>query len=295
MLILHQCTFHKQYFVHNHWYYNLGYLLVTLQAYVIDLVSMVELFVMDEMKACQLECQTMVHLKADWQAGLWDSQDQKQVDSMEQMMVWMLVVWRVSLKVEYLVVYWDEMKVDEKVQQSDLLMVEKMAVYLVVYQVHQLDALLVVCLVVTQAGDQAEMMAMQWVEYWVVVMDTMMVDETASKQAASLAVNQVKMKAEGMVDSSDVKMVEYLDDMTVVWLVAMMDVLKVSPMVEQKVYKSVVVKVLHSVVVLDQMWADEMDLYSVSSQVESQGTKLVDTMGESSVDLMADVKVVCLV
>jgi len=53
------------------------------------------------------------------------------------------------LKVDYLVVYWDEMKVDEKVQQSDLLMVEKMAVYLVVYSVHQWDALLVVCLVVT--------------------------------------------------------------------------------------------------------------------------------------------------
>jgi len=65
------------------------------------------------------------------------------------MMVWMLAVWRVSLKVDYLVVYWDEMKVDEKVQQSDLLMVEKMAVYLVVYSVHQWDALLVVCLVVT--------------------------------------------------------------------------------------------------------------------------------------------------
>jgi len=64
-------------------------------------------------------------------------------------MVWMLAVWRVSLKVDYLVVYWDEMKVDEKVQQSDLLMVEKMAVYLVVYSVHQWDALLVVCLVVT--------------------------------------------------------------------------------------------------------------------------------------------------
>jgi hypothetical protein len=61
----------------------------------------------------------------------------------------MLAVWRVSLKVDYLVVYWDEMKVDEKVQQSDLLMVEKMAVYLVVYSVHQWDALLVVCLVVT--------------------------------------------------------------------------------------------------------------------------------------------------
>jgi len=40
------------------------------------------------------------------------------------------------------------------------------------------------------------------------------------------------MKAEGMVDSSGVQMVEYLDDMTVVWLVAMMDVLKGSPMVE---------------------------------------------------------------
>jgi hypothetical protein len=39
----------------------------------------------------------------------------------------------VSLKVDYLVVYWDEMTVDEKVQQSDLLMVEKMVVYLVVY------------------------------------------------------------------------------------------------------------------------------------------------------------------
>jgi len=49
------------------------------------------------------------------------------------MMVWMLAVWRVSLKVDYLVVYWDEMTVDEKVQQSDLLMVEKMVVYLVVY------------------------------------------------------------------------------------------------------------------------------------------------------------------
>ena len=48
-------------------------------------------------------------------------------------MVWMLVVWMVSLKVDYLVVYWDEMTVDEKVQQSDLLMVEKMVVYLVVY------------------------------------------------------------------------------------------------------------------------------------------------------------------
>ena len=46
-------------------------------------------------------------------------------------------------------------------------------------------------------------------------------------------------------------MVEYLDDMTVVWLVAMMDVLKDFPMVEWMVYKSVVVKVLHSVVVLD--------------------------------------------
>jgi len=59
------------------------------------------------------------------------------------------------------------------------------------------------------------------------------------------------MKAEGMADSSGVKMVEYLDDMTVVWLVAMMDVLKDFPMVEWMVYKSVVVKVLHSVVVLD--------------------------------------------
>jgi len=49
------------------------------------------------------------------------------------MMVWMMVVWMVSLKVDYLVVYWDEMTVDEKVQQSDLLMVEKMVVYLVVY------------------------------------------------------------------------------------------------------------------------------------------------------------------
>ena len=46
-------------------------------------------------------------------------------------------------------------------------------------------------------------------------------------------------------------MVEYLDDMTVVWLVAMMDVLKDFLMVEWMVYKSVVVKVLHSVVVLD--------------------------------------------
>ena len=63
-------------------------------------------------------------------------------------------------------------------------------------------------------------------------MDAMMVDEKASKQVASLAVNWAKMKAEGMVDSSAVQMVEYLDDMTVVWLVAMMDVLKVSPMVE---------------------------------------------------------------
>ena len=60
-----------------------------------------------------------------------------------------MAVGRVSLKVEYLVVYWDERKVDETVQQSDLLMVEKMAVYLVVYSVHQWDALLVVCLVVT--------------------------------------------------------------------------------------------------------------------------------------------------
>jgi hypothetical protein len=63
-------------------------------------------------------------------------------------------------------------------------------------------------------------------------MDAMMVDETASKQAASLAVNWVEMKAEGTVDSSAVQMVEYLDDMTVVWLVAMMDVLKVESMVE---------------------------------------------------------------
>jgi hypothetical protein len=63
-------------------------------------------------------------------------------------------------------------------------------------------------------------------------MDAMMVDEKASKQVASLVVNWAKMKAEGMVDSSAVQMVEYLDDMTVVWLVAMMDVLKVSPMVE---------------------------------------------------------------
>jgi hypothetical protein len=47
-----------------------------------------------------------------------------------------------------------------------------------------------------------------------------------------MAVNWVKMKAEGTVDSSVVQMVEYLDDMTVVWLVAMMDVLKVSLMVE---------------------------------------------------------------
>ena len=47
-----------------------------------------------------------------------------------------------------------------------------------------------------------------------------------------MAVNWAKMKAEGMVDSSAVQMVEYLDDMTVVWLVAMMDVLKVSLMVE---------------------------------------------------------------
>ena len=63
-------------------------------------------------------------------------------------------------------------------------------------------------------------------------MDAMMVDEKASKQVASLAVNGAKMKAEGMVASSAVQMVDYLDDMTVVWLVAMMDVLKVSPMVE---------------------------------------------------------------
>ena len=76
------------------------------------------------------------------------------------------------------------------------------------------------------------MMAVQLVEYSVVVSDAMMVDETALKQAASLAVNWVKMMAEGTVDSSVVQMVEYSDDMKVACLVSMMDVLKAVSMVE---------------------------------------------------------------
>jgi hypothetical protein len=76
------------------------------------------------------------------------------------------------------------------------------------------------------------MMATQLVEYSVAVWDAMMVDETALKQAASLAVNWVKMKAEGTVDWSVVQMVEYSGDMKDACLVAMMDVLKAVSMVE---------------------------------------------------------------